>query len=98
MKLNLIMAGADVFSIDWIVARIAGYNPAKVRFLRIAMCEKVGSPNGVLTRGEDLAHFKKKFPGEGFLSQSLLWSLQFRMLRLYKKISGDVLPPFLEEG
>jgi len=97
VKLNLIMGSIDVFSIDWVVAQIAGYNPRKLKFLKIAMSEKLGTPRGILTCGEDVSQFKKKFPREGFLSQRLLWSLQFGMLRLYKKLSGDVIPPFLEE-
>jgi uncharacterized protein (DUF362 family) len=97
VKLNLIMASVDVFSVDWIVALIVGHNPREVRFLKIAMREKLGNPVGISTIGEQLGAFKKEFPREGLLSQKLLWSLQFRVLRLYKRLSGDVIPPFLEE-
>ena len=97
VKLDLVMASVDVFSIDWIVARIVGHDPRGVRFLKIAMREKIGSPDGILTCGTEWGLFRKKFPGEGVLSQKLLWSLQFKILRLYKKVSGDVIPPFLEE-
>jgi uncharacterized protein (DUF362 family) len=98
VKLNLIMAGLDVFSVDWTVARIVGYNPRHVNFLKIAMQEKLGTPNGITTHGEDLNQFSKNFPGDGFPSQKFLWSVEFAMLRLYKKLSGDIIPPFLEEN
>lgn len=98
VKLDLLMAGVDVFSVDWTVARIVGYNPRRVNFLKIAMKEKLGTPNGIVIYGEDLNQFSKNFPGEGFPSQKLLWSIEFAILRLYKKLSGDIIPPFLEEN
>jgi len=97
VKLDLLMASVDVFSIDWVVARIVGYNPRRVKFLKIAMREKIGNPNGISTCGEDVEPFKRRFPGESFLSQKFVWDVQFKILRLYKRISGDVIPPFLEE-
>lgn len=96
IKLNLLMASVDVFSVDWVVAQIVGYNPRGVEFLKIALHEKLGSPKGISVRGEELTQFQKIFPGEGLLSQKLLWSFQFRILNLYTRVSGDVIPPFLE--
>jgi len=98
VKLDLIMAGLDVFSVDWVVAQLLGYNPRSVGFLKVAMHEKLGNPRGILTCGENLSQFRKKVPRESFISQRLLWGLQFKILRLYKRVSGDVIPPFLEEG
>jgi uncharacterized protein (DUF362 family) len=97
VKLDLIMASVDVFSIDWVVARIVGQNPRGVRFLKIAMHEKLGNPNGISIQGEELESFRKKVPRAGLFSQKLLWAVQFKILRLYKAVSGDVIPPFLEE-
>jgi uncharacterized protein (DUF362 family) len=97
VKLDLIMASVDVFSIDWVAAQIMSINPKSVRFLKIARKEKVGNPSGVVTRGENLNRFKSQFPGEGLMPQKLSWALEFGLLHLYKKVSGDVIPPFLEE-
>jgi len=97
VKLDLIMASADVFSVDWVAAQIMGINPRSVRFLKIAREESLGNPSGITTCGEDLNQFKKQFPREGLIPQKLSWSLQFGLLHLYKKVSGDVIPPFLEE-
>jgi len=96
VKLGLIMAGSDAFSVDWVAAQIMGYNPRSVRFLKIAMREKLGEEQGISVVGEPLKGFRKKFPRESFLFQRWVWSLQFGILRAYRKVSGDVIPPFLE--
>lgn len=96
-KLNLIMASADPFSIDWVASKIMGYNPTKVKHLKIAANEKVGDPKGVTTCGAKIEEFAKLFPKEGLLSTGFLWGLQFRLLKTYKKMVGDIIPPVLEE-
>jgi len=96
-KLNLIMASADSFSIDWVASQIMGYNHSKVKYLKIAANEKVGDPKGVTTCGAKIEEFAKLFPKEGLLSTGFLWSLQFQLLKIYKKMIGDIIPPVLEE-
>jgi len=96
-KLNLIMASADPFSIDWVASQIMGYKPSRVKYLKMAFNEKVGDPEGVITRGAEIAEFAKLFPKEGLLSTGFLWSLQFQLLKTYKKVVGDIIPPVLEE-
>jgi uncharacterized protein (DUF362 family) len=96
IKLNLIMASVDPFSIDWVASQIMGYKPSRVKFLKIAIKEKVGDPKGILTRGEEVEKFAKIFPKEGFISTSFLWSIQFWLLKAYQKIVGDIIPPVLE--
>jgi hypothetical protein len=97
IRLGLIMASVDPFSIDWVASKIMGYNPSKVKFLRIAVKEKVGCTNGIITRGGKIEEFAKLFPKEGLVSTGLLWNVQFKLLKAYKKIVGDVIPPVLEE-
>lgn len=97
VKLGLIMAGSDAFSTDWIASKIMGYNPKSIKFLKIAMKEKMGIPNGIRTVGEDMRPLMKEFPRETFLLQNWLLKRQFGLLRLYSRFSGDVIPPFLEE-
>jgi uncharacterized protein (DUF362 family) len=98
VKLGLVMAGTDTFSVDWTAARLTGYNPKRVRFLQMAIREKLGAPRKILLRGESLETFKKRFPRESRISQKWLWKIQFGILRTYSRITGDVIPPFLEEG
>ena len=97
VKLNLIMASVDPFSIDWFASQIMGFNPSRVKFLKIAIKEKVGDPKGIVTRGEDVAEFAKLFPREGLVSTDFLWRIQFWLLKTYKRIVGDVIPPVLDE-
>ena len=96
VKLGLIMASTDQFSIDWIASQIMGYNPSRIRFLKIAMKEKVGTPEGTMTRGESIITFKKIFPKENFFSSKRFWGVQLRLLKLYNKIVKDVTHPSLE--
>ena len=97
IKLGLIMASVDPFSVDWIASEIAGYRPSGVESLKIAAKEKLGNTEGILTRGESVADFKKIFPRPNFTSSNYWWGIQFWLLKTYRKISGDIIPPFLEE-
>jgi len=97
-KLGLIMASADPFSVDWIASQIMGYKPFRVGFLKVAMKEKFGNPNGIVTRGESMVKFKKIFPKERFISSKWSWSIQLWLLKVYQRIVNDVVPPILEEN
>jgi uncharacterized protein (DUF362 family) len=97
-KLGLIMAGIDPFSVDWVASQIMGHKPSMVEFIRIAMKEKLGDPNGIMTRGESLTEFKKAFPKGNFASSKYWWGIQFWLLDAYRKIVGDVIPPAIEEA
>jgi len=97
IKLNLIMASVDPFSIDWVASQIMGFKPSRIKFLKIAIEEKVGDLEGVNTRGENIEEFAKIFPKEGFISTSSLWSIEFWLLKTYQKIVGDIIPPMFEE-
>jgi len=98
VKLNLIMASVDVFSVDWVASQIMGYRPSSVKFLKIALKEKLGNPNGITTRGENVEEFKKIFPKPNFTSSNYWWGIQFWLLKAYHRIVGDVIPPALEEA
>jgi len=98
VKLGLIMAGVDTFSIDWIASQILGYKPSKVRFLKIAMKNGIGNPEGIATRGASVAEFKKILQKPKFTSSNYWWNAQSRLLKMYCKVVGDVIPPALEEG
>jgi len=37
VKLDLVMTSTDPFSIDWVAAQIMGYNPSRIKFLKIAI-------------------------------------------------------------
>ena len=98
VKLDLIMAGDDPFSVDWVASDIMGYNPSRVGFLRTAIKEQLGNSNGIATCGENVAEFKKVFPRGNFASSKYSWSILFGLMKMYRKITGDVIPPVLEEA
>ena len=96
VKLGLIMASADPFSIDWVASQIMGYNPSRIRFLKIAMNEKMGNPKDIITRGASITIFEKMFPKEPFFSSSRFWNVQLKLFKLYIKTVKDVVHPSLE--
>lgn len=96
-KLGLIMASRDPFSVDWVAAQIMGFNPSKVKFLKIAIKENIGNLDGLEIRGENIAIFQKYFPKVGFFSSKQWWSTLYKIFRLYISLTGDVIPPMLEK-
>ena len=96
VKMNLIMASVDPFSIDWIASQIMGYTPSRIGFLRIAMKEKLGDPEGIMTCGENLNEFKRIFPKKNSFLWRRLSGIQLGLLKLYFKIVKDVVPGNLE--
>lgn len=98
IKLDLIVAGVDPFSVDCVASQIMGYKPSEVEFLKIAMQEKLGNPREIITRGHSIAEFRKIFPKPNFTASDYWWGIQFWLLKTYRRIAGDIIPPFLEEG
>jgi uncharacterized protein (DUF362 family) len=96
IKLGLIMASKDPFSIDWVASKIMGFNPSKIKFLKIAMKEKLGNLTGIKIRGEEILSFQKMFPKENFFSSKRWWNILFSVFNLYTKLSGDIVPAMLE--
>jgi len=98
VRFDLIMAGVDPFSVDCIASEIMGYKASNVKFLQIAKKENLGNPSNIVTVGEDIEEFKRAFPKENFTSSKYWWNIQFWLIKIYRKIVGDVIPQFLEEA
>lgn len=96
-KLGLIMASRDPFSVDWVAAQIMGFNPSKVKFLKIALKENVGNLEGLEIQGENIALFQKYFPKVGFFSSKQWWNTLYSLFLFYIRLSDDVIPPMLEK-
>jgi len=98
-RLGLIMAADDPLANDFVAARIMGFNPRRVEHLLLAAREHVWQTNEieVVEDGVKLSEVKKNFPSYNHMMHRLSWNLQLRLLRLYGKIVGDVLPPVLED-
>jgi uncharacterized protein (DUF362 family) len=97
VKLNLVMAGADAFAIDYVAAKVMGYNPSKIRFLNLAIQEHEGNPKDIQIIGEKIETFRKDFPTENTLAARMKMRLQFSVLRAYSRISGDIIPPSIDD-
>ena len=97
-KLNLIMASRDPFSIDWIAAKIMGFNPSKIKFLKLAIKEELGKPQEIVVVGEKMKKFSKVFPRESNLYSKAKIKIQFVLLKAYRRIVGDIIPPSLENN
>ena len=97
VKLGLIMAGEDPFSVDWIAAQIMGYNPPKIKFLKLAVKERLGNPEKVVICGDRIDIFRKNFPIENNTMSRVKMRLQFSLLKTYRILSGDIIPPMLED-
>jgi len=97
VKLGLIIASEDPFSIDWVASKIMGFNPLKVEFLKMAIKEGLGNPKGIEICGENLMTFKKAFPRESSFSSKRWWNIQLSILKLYARLVGDIIPPMLEK-
>jgi uncharacterized protein (DUF362 family) len=96
IKLGLIMASIDPFSIDWVASQIMGYNPRKIEFMKLAAKEGLGNPDGVIIKGEEIQTFKNIFPKQNYLLSRFIVNLQKDMLRIYEKMVHDIVPPTLE--
>jgi uncharacterized protein (DUF362 family) len=97
IRLNLLMASESAFSADWISAQVAGYNPSKIKFLKLAKQEKLGDSRDVVPVGEPIRLFKAVFPTENHFITSLKAKMQVSMIKAYSAVSGDVIPPSLDD-
>ena len=64
-KLGLVMASRDPVAIDTASAKIAGLNPKKIEYLKLASTEGLGSMN-FIPKGESLSQFRFIYPKKNF--------------------------------
>jgi uncharacterized protein (DUF362 family) len=94
-KMNTIIAGTDTLSVDWVAAKIVGCNnPRKIGYIKIAENKGFGKSN-VKIVGENIDALKQIFPQINIFWFNLKWNLQLKGIKLYAKISGDIIPPIL---
>lgn len=95
IKLGLIIAGTDSLAIDFTAAKIIGYNnPRRIRYIRLAEKMGVGNSNVEIV-GEDISDIKKQFPIVNNFIFNLSWYLQLKGIKIYTRITGDVVPPII---
>jgi uncharacterized protein (DUF362 family) len=96
VKLGLIIAGTNNLAVDFIVAKVMGCNPWKVKHIRLAAEEGLGSLENLKIVGERIEIVRKFFPTRNRFKFKVTWTMQLWLLQLYAKLSGDVIPPILE--
>jgi uncharacterized protein (DUF362 family) len=96
-KLGVILASNDAVATDFTAARIMSFNPERVPYLNLAAKEKIGEAKNIaLIEDAKLANIKKVFPHYKHVMSNLSMSLQFKLVKSYTKLTGDVFPPFLD--
>lgn len=98
-KLGTILASDNVFAADYIAAKIMGYNPNKIAHIALARKERIGDPTNIklVTHGASLKNVADNFPNRNYVLQKVSWKLQLSLLKSYARLSGDTIPPVLEE-
>jgi uncharacterized protein (DUF362 family) len=98
-KLGAVMAGDNPVATDFVAAKVMGWNPKSVQYIKMAEQEQVGQTKDItlIEDGIKLAELKNSFPSYNHFLHRFSWSLQLRMLSLYAALVGDVIPPVLEE-
>jgi uncharacterized protein (DUF362 family) len=75
-KMGLVMASKDPVAIDAASAKIAGLNPKRIKYLKLASREGLGSMDFV-TKGESLNQFRSAYPKKNvkrkLMDQAYIW-------------------------
>ena len=97
MSFGLIMAGKDPVAVDYVAARIAGFNPKCIKYLVLATKRGIGSIENVTIIGERLESLKRSFPKYSRREWLMIKYLKFMRVpyRLYCRITGETELTFL---
>ena len=71
-----------------------GYPPKQVGFLNLAYRENLGNPNAIKVIGDSPEEFN--FPTVNNSISKHSFKILLKLLKLYSKIVGDVVPQMLE--
>lgn len=99
-KLGALIAGNSIVASDFVAAKAMGVEPTKIEHLRLALREKIGTL-GALNYIENpllVECIRNDFPRPNYLFQKWSWKLELKMLKIYAKLAGDVVPPILWES
>jgi len=97
VRLGLVITGRNNLAVDFVAARVMGYDPWKIGYLRLAVKENLGNVENLRVVGQSIEDVCKLFPRRSHLGFKITWATQLSFLRLYTKVSGDVVPSVLEK-
>lgn len=98
-KMGIVMTGNDALATDLVAAEAVGHKPSRVAYLKLAVKEEIGDVKNcnIIAKQVKLEDIKNGFPKQNYSLQKLSWKLQLKLLRLYSRVSRDVIPPILNE-
>jgi uncharacterized protein (DUF362 family) len=94
--LNTLIMGTNVFTTDCITSKMLGFNPSSIEHLKLAQTEGFGKiKDSEKFWDKGLSDTSKALPRPNYLTQKLLWDSEIFGVKLYSRITGDVVPPIL---
>jgi uncharacterized protein (DUF362 family) len=94
-KMDIILAGTNSVSVDWVAAKIVGYrNPRKIEYIRLAEKNGYGKTD-IKIVGENIEELSNVFPKINIFWFNLKWKLQLKGIKIYTQLTGDIIPPVL---
>jgi len=97
IKMGLVLASEDQLAVDFVAAKIMGYNPWRIKHLTLAEREGVGVAKRIQVAGEYISKFPKLFPTENYFLFNLSWEVKLLLLDAYLKVTKDTRLPALDK-
>jgi len=97
IKMGLVLASEDQLAVDFVAAKIMGYDPWRIKHLTLAEREGVGVARHIEVTGEDISEFSGLFPTENHFLFNLSWKVKLSLLDMYLKVTKDTRPPVLDK-
>jgi len=96
IRLDTVMSGTDPLALDFVASRLLGFNPTRVKYLKLAQQEGLGNPKSVEWKGNvSFGELRKLISCRRLVSTNISWKLQLWLLQTYARISGDIIPPIV---
>ena len=91
-RFGLTLAGTNPLSVDFIIAQIMGFNPYKIRHVRLAIEEKIGEVENIILIGENVDDLRKEFPRSSHPSKlsRMAGNLKLSVYNFYLKLIDGV--------
>jgi len=96
IKLGGLIAGRDPLAVDWINSKIMGINPKRVKHLMACKRNNLTDISNIKVVGYDINELKAAFPSVNYTIVNAKRSILLKALKLYTKISGDIMLPYWE--
>jgi len=97
-KIGLLIGANDPVSCDIIASKIVGRNPMKDSIIINAIKEGIGKVDFQFLDPDSIYDtMKNKIPQLNSIMTNISWFMQLKLLKMYVRIIGDILPPLLVE-